>query len=91
MYDEKVAQATRPTPASRIDVQTEQIKGMSTRVARIRSIIVAHARSLGFFELPSTSPRDAVGPTPVINNLSEALAELEREIEHLDGTLNLFN
>lgn len=81
-----------PTPTnrttSRIENQTEVLKGAADRIARLTGLNVNHARQLGYFE-----PKDAgqTAPMPVITTLDDAINQLHREIDNLEGSMNLFN
>lgn len=76
-------------PMTRIDSQIEQLKGMADRLARLTATNVHHARQLGFFEPPKKEPGEI--PTPVVSSMEDAINQLQREIDHLDGSMNLFN
>lgn len=75
---------------TRLDHDITRVKAMSISVIRIRDRIVDHARVLGYFEPPPQNPATSA-PTPVVTTLTDALAELDREIDHLSGALNLFD
>jgi len=90
MYDERSQPANAPTPRSpsRIETQTETIKNLTARIERLTETNIQHARQLGYFE----PPKDATaGVSPVQTTMDDAIRSLERAVDHLDGSMNLFN
>lgn len=91
MYEQRnTVLGGQPTPErsmTRIENQVEMVKAMTSRIRGITTRNVEHAHQLGFFE----PPKDAVnGVSPVITSMDDALRELERAVDSLDGSMNLF-
>jgi hypothetical protein len=74
--------------ASRIESQTESLKGAADRISRLTATNVLHARQLGFFEPPKDAGQ---APSPVVTTLEDAINQIHREIDSLEGSMNLFN
>lgn len=76
--------------ASRIEIQTETLKSITSRITNITHYNIVHARQLGYYE-PSPPTNGASAPEPVVSSLDDALRELQRAVDALDGSMNLFN
>lgn len=80
--------AAVPRTTTRIENQTEALKGAADRISRLTARNVEHARQLGYFEPPKDAGQS---PSPVVLTLDDALNQLHREIDSLEGSMNLFN
>lgn len=93
MYDGQKStyqEVGRDRVMSRIEQDVEHVKNLTTRIRAAREMNVANARALGYFESPSTGPSVGVAPQPVITTMSDAIHELERAVDELHGSFNLF-
>ena len=77
--------------ASRIDNDIGNLKMLSQRVSSSRERIMRHAQTLGYYNGPKDPPTSAAVPTPMVLTLTDAISELDREIEQLSGALNVFD
>lgn len=83
-----VAQSTLVKP-SRIENDIERLKIVTSRVIATRDALIRYAHSLGYFDAPK-DPNSPQTVSPVITTMTDAIAELERESDHMVGALNLF-
>lgn len=74
---------------SRIEVQTVGVQEMVGRVQSAQARILRHARSLGYFQDPPASAQ--VKPTAVSMTMTDALGDLDRALDDLSGSLNVFD
>lgn len=74
---------------SRIDNDVEAVKRMADRLESTTERIIRHARTLGYYE--PTPESKVQPPTPVVTTLADALAAMDRAIDHCSGSLNVFD
>lgn len=74
---------------SRIDGDIANVQKMVQMVRNCEQRIVRHARTLGYYQPQPESA--ATKPTPVSSTMADALADMERAIEGLSDSLNLFD
>lgn len=77
--------------ASRIENQTEMVKTLVRKIQRITDTNIQHAHQLGFYSPPSETKPSSGAPTPVTTSLDDAIRDLDQAVDHLDGSMNLFN
>lgn len=75
-------------PLTRIENNVEQLKAQTERINNVTERIMRHATALGYFGPPKADAANSL--SPVVSNLSDALVELERAVDHLGGSMNLF-
>lgn len=75
-------------PMSRIENDIESMKLMTARLEATTERLIRHARNMGYFE---PTPKDAGGASPVITTLADALRAMDRAVEHVSGSLNVFD
>ena len=85
-YAEQAAEKSR----SRIQADTQLVLEMVKRVEATRERIIAHARALGYFEPPPTIEAGAK-VSPVSTTMADAIRDLDRALDHLAGSLNVFD
>lgn len=83
-------QARAERPMSRIDNDVNTIKGITQRVRNSAERLLRHTQTLGYYNAPPAQTTGAV-PSPVITTLSDALIDLDRAMDELASSLNLFD
>ena len=88
-YAEAGSIAKTDRPVSRIENDVEFVKRLTVTVENTTNRIIGHARALGYFEPPQDTKASA--PTPVVTTMADALRTLDHAIDHLSGSLNVFD
>jgi hypothetical protein len=76
-------------PVSRIENDVEFVKRLTSTIENTTSRIIGHARALGYFEPPQDAKAQA--PSAVVTTMADALRALDHSIDHLSGSLNVFD
>lgn len=79
---------TSPSPNTRIQVDVNRVREITSSVRLVTQTIISYAHSLGYYEPPKA---DNPSVEPVITTMGDAITDLERATNELVGSLNLFN
>lgn len=82
--------ATQAKVANRIDHQIESVKTLIDRVDRITHTNTNHAHMLGFHAPPKDISPNPPPATPLNLSLDDCIRELQRSVDALDDSMNLF-
>lgn len=94
-YSQQGAKNAYPpaTKMSRIDSDISRVNELAQRVQDATSRVMMHSRSLGYFqdqpEPGATMPHGNL--TPVSTTLQDAIAGLDRALDRLSASLNVFD
>jgi hypothetical protein len=88
-YAQNAVSSLNQTAASRIQSDTKKLQDFAMRIKQAESRIVSHARAMGYYE----PQPESVGtkPTPISISMLDAISDLDRAIDSLSGSLNLFD
>lgn len=76
---------------SRINSDVERILWLARKVDDAQSRVMRHVHALGY-DAPPTDGAESNGKvSPISNSLQSALNDLERSVDGLNGSLNLFD
>lgn len=76
---------------SRINSDVERILSLARKIDSADSRVMRHVRALGYDGPPTDSPEIGGKVSPISNSLQSALNDLERSVDSLNGSLNLFD
>lgn len=88
-YEDPLRATKAINTSARIEGMIEHIRSLTKQVVECQARVQMHARTLGFYEPPNAGSTQS--PQPVIDSVSSALDELQKEVNHLSGTLNVFD
>lgn len=78
------------TKASRIEHDASRIRELADRIHGSKRRLIGHARKLGYFQdTPEAGASAKI--SPVSSTLLDAITDLERAVEELSGSLNVFD
>lgn len=88
-YNQSATSLGMQASPNRIAADVNTINNLADRIRSCMARNINNARILGYYEPQPASTGST--PTPVISNLSDAIRDLDRAVDELSASFNIFD